>query len=396
MPACAERLSDFTGEAKPWENPTLLPGNQVSFLCKYEQMGPGTYHDQALAAETNKFAAMPAGYAFQSQVRRVADYDVTEQVPNTMRTEGELNSRIDPGMYDPPPGMYDLVRASPIPIIGNTFGQCDRSSIVIRSDCKAGVGQYDTIGQNGIGLKVEKKNMFLTRPNLKPPEPIAFTYGIGPRFVPINKVQACDIKTEGQYNPNIAPGVYEHAKSSLNAPRRNFGRQEGRTAKRELKRGLQAPVCSGLLDSGLKETQSIEYSHLGGGSCSGPVIDVAGWGSTSVASFANATNRDGKVIPRRPGTTIPAQRRKKPIQYKPPRCATSHQASRTPRASAPPFCKRGKGLARRQELKELMAYSEQATRHRPDRSGSPISRAVDAKPNCYVFHRDLSRVWVKG
>jgi len=133
----AGRVSDWTGEAKPWENPTLLPGNQVSFTVKYQGIAPGMNHDAALQVEQNRMNAMPDGYTFRSNTRREADYKITEQVPSTMKTEGQLNYKLDPGMYEPQPGMYDDVMASDPPMTGTTFTQCERKPIHITSPCKS-------------------------------------------------------------------------------------------------------------------------------------------------------------------------------------------------------------------------------------------------------------------
>jgi len=42
----------------------------------------------------------------------------------------QLNYKLDPGMYEPQPGMYDDVMASDPPMIGTTFTQCERKPLV--------------------------------------------------------------------------------------------------------------------------------------------------------------------------------------------------------------------------------------------------------------------------
>jgi len=300
-------------------------------------------------------------------------------------------------MYDPQPGMYDDVMASDLPMIGTTFTQCERKPLHITSPCKS--ENYDIIGNRGIGLVKENKNLFLCRPNLKPAAPRAFNrFEHAPRFVELTKIEAGNIKTEGILNGNLSPAMYEVDQTSLASPGLNFAKKTLRGVMRET-RGLESALAAiPNSEYGLKETQSLEYAHLGGGQqMKGPVVDVAGWASCSVPIFHHRTNRQGKS-PKRPGSTVPGSRSKSngtPRSIGTPRCTSSHAASRP--GITPTFCQRGRGLARRQGLKDLMAFSEQRVKHRPDRSGSLVDAKFHcAKPNCYVFHRDTARTWVNG
>ena len=62
----------------------------MSFTVKYQGIAPGMNHDAALQVEQNRMNAMPDGYTFRSNTRREADYKITEQVPSTMKTEGQV------------------------------------------------------------------------------------------------------------------------------------------------------------------------------------------------------------------------------------------------------------------------------------------------------------------